>query len=283
MADLLIGLQVSDKESLFDSIKRIDENGNEYWVARELMEVLGYKSWQKFKVVIEDAVESAREFTDKVDNHFISTVNMVKRPQGGGVKQVDYKLTRFGSYHIALSCDSRGNRPVKLARNYFVIKTREAEVIIPQQNEEIEKLKLQLEIAKVNNDSMKLGNSNLRLQKSLMDKSESMITMHGLPVFALMIGKPDAVVEVETKVTETIVCKGNRNVSFTGSSTAEVGRKYGFNTGTKLVEWLKSVNAEHLVCQGLRAVQAPYIPSENLEEIKNLWMQNQHLQILLGE
>jgi hypothetical protein len=141
---------------------------------------------------------------------------------------------------------------------------------------ENENLKLQLAISNSQN-------TGLRLQKNLMDKSDAIITMHGLPVYALMIGKPDAVVEVETKVTETIVCKGNRNVSFTGSSTAEVGRKYGFTTGIKFVEWLKSMNAEHLVCQGLRAVQAPYIPSENLEEIKNLWMQNQHRQILLGE
>jgi DNA-damage-inducible protein D len=279
MTDLIIGLQKTNKESLFDSIRHIDENGQEYWIARELMEVLGYKAWQKFKIVIEDAIESAREFTDQVDNHFIPVE--IKNIDGNGNRLkgrtgIDYKLTRFGSYHIALSCDSRGNRPVKLARNYFVIKTREAEVIIPQQNDEIRKLELQLAISNSQN-------AGLRLQKNIIEKAETVITIHGLPVYALMIGRPDAVVEVETKVTETVVCKGNSNVSFTGSSTAEVGRKYGFTTGTKLVEWLKSMNAEHLVCQGIRAVQAAYIPCENLEEIKNLWMQNQHRQILLGE
>lgn len=148
--------------------------------------------------------------------------------------------------------------------------------VIPQQNEEIEKLKLQLAISNSQN-------TGLRLQKNIIEKSESIITMHGLPVYSLIIGRPDAVVEVETKITETVVCKNGRNVNFEGSSTAEVGRKYGFKSGTQFTEWLKSVNAEHLICQGLRAVQAPYIPKENLEEIKHLWMQNKNRQILLGE
>jgi phage regulator Rha-like protein len=160
--------------------------------------------------------------------------------------------------------------------NAFMEAKRIIKEVIPQQNDEIRKLELQLAISNSQN-------TGLRLQKNLIDKSDAIITIHGLPVYALMIGRPDAVVEIETKVTETIVCKGNSNVSFTGSSTAEVGRKYGFTTGTKFAEWLKSMNAEHLICQGMRAVQAAYIPSENLEEIKNLWMQNRHRQILLGE
>lgn len=160
--------------------------------------------------------------------------------------------------------------------NAFMEAKRIIKEVIPQQNEEIEKLKLQLAISNSQN-------TGLRLQKNIIEKSESIITMHGLPVYSLIIGRPDAVVEVETKITETVVCKNGRNVNFEGSSTAEVGRKYGFKSGTQFVEWLKSLNAEHLICQGLRAVQAPYLPRENLEEIKNLWIQNKNRQILLGE
>jgi hypothetical protein len=123
----------------------------------------------------------------------------------------------------------------------------------------------------------------LRLQKNLIEKSESIITMHGVATYALITNRPDAVVEVETKVTETVVCKNGRNVNFEGCSTAEVGRKYGFKSGTQFAEWLKKMNAEHLICQGLRAVQSPYIPTENLKEINNLWQQNKDRQILLGE
>ena len=40
------------KENTFDSIKHIDEQGHEYWYARELMQILEYKRWEKFNNVI---------------------------------------------------------------------------------------------------------------------------------------------------------------------------------------------------------------------------------------
>jgi DNA-damage-inducible protein D len=266
-----LSLQDKSNNEFVDSIKHFDENGQEYWIARELMEVLGYKSWQKFKGVTADAIETAQSLVDNVSNHFISTVNMVKRPQGGGVKQVDFKLTRFAAYHIALSCDSRGNEPVKSARNYFVVKTREAEVIIPRQKADIEllKLKMQLEIS--------------RNTKYMMDKSESLAIMHGVNFLALILGQPNAVVEVVEKVTETIVCKGNSSVSFEGKSTAQLAKELGFKTGVQLAKWLKQYNLEHLICQGLRAVQAEYIPTENVKAIKDAYDENKSRQRLLGE
>ena len=43
-------------ETIFENIKHIDEEGNEYWFARELQKVLEYKKWQKFINVIENAI-----------------------------------------------------------------------------------------------------------------------------------------------------------------------------------------------------------------------------------
>lgn len=34
---------IAQTEKTFEDIKHIDENGNEYWYARELMIALGYK------------------------------------------------------------------------------------------------------------------------------------------------------------------------------------------------------------------------------------------------
>lgn len=34
---------------LLKKIKHIDENGNEYWYARELQIILNYKEWRKFE------------------------------------------------------------------------------------------------------------------------------------------------------------------------------------------------------------------------------------------
>lgn len=115
-------------ESPFDSLRRVDEQGKEYWSARELMPLLGYSKWENFKKVIEVAKENIETVVDNAVDHFISSGNMVKRPQGGGVQSLDYKLTRLASYHVALSCDSRGNEQVKLAKHYFATKTREAEL-----------------------------------------------------------------------------------------------------------------------------------------------------------
>lgn len=35
-------------EKIFEDIKKIDDNGNEYWEARELQQMLGYKEWRLF-------------------------------------------------------------------------------------------------------------------------------------------------------------------------------------------------------------------------------------------
>lgn len=56
--------------SMFENIKHIDENGNEYWEARELMIVLEYKRWDKFKNVIESAIIACKKSNNIVDNHF---------------------------------------------------------------------------------------------------------------------------------------------------------------------------------------------------------------------
>jgi hypothetical protein len=117
-----------NNKSLFDSIRHIDDQENEFWYARELMEMLGYKQWQKFNNVIEIAKENLETVTDDVNSHIISMDKMVNRIQGGGRKQLDYKLSRLACYHIALSCDSRGNDSVKMAKHYFAVKTRESEI-----------------------------------------------------------------------------------------------------------------------------------------------------------
>ena len=36
------------REKVFDEIRHVDEFGNEYWYARELQMVLGYKEWRLF-------------------------------------------------------------------------------------------------------------------------------------------------------------------------------------------------------------------------------------------
>lgn len=109
--------------SPFEQIKHIDEKGFEFWYARELMIILGYKKWSTFNGVIENAIENLQIITESVIGHFFPL-----EVKSQGRPGVDYKLSRLACYHVALSCDSRGNDAVKMAKHYFAVKTRQAEL-----------------------------------------------------------------------------------------------------------------------------------------------------------
>ena len=64
-------------EKVFENIKHIDELGNEYWFARELMPLLEYTLWQRFSNVIIKAMENCKNSNNNVLDHFISADKMV--------------------------------------------------------------------------------------------------------------------------------------------------------------------------------------------------------------
>jgi hypothetical protein len=124
----LMQVATNNNESPFDSIRRIDANGNEYWLARELMKLMGYSRWENFVKSIEQAKENMEIAGDDISIHIADSTNMVKRTQGGGRNLEDFKLSRYAAYHTALACDGRKSE-VALAKKYFVVKTRQAEIL----------------------------------------------------------------------------------------------------------------------------------------------------------
>lgn len=93
-------------EDNFESIKHIDENGIEFWYARELMIVLEYKQWRRFEQVIERAKEACKNSNVNVYDHFADVGKIVKA--GVTNKDIgDIKLTRYACYLIAQNGDSR--------------------------------------------------------------------------------------------------------------------------------------------------------------------------------
>lgn len=87
-------------ESIFESIKHIDENGQEYWEARELQKVLEYKEWRKFENVIEKAMTTCEISKYNVSDHFVQLDKMVDIGSAAKRKIKDYKLSRYACYLI---------------------------------------------------------------------------------------------------------------------------------------------------------------------------------------
>lgn len=207
---------------------------------------------------------------------YLKSEEMVKRPQGGGAKVEVINLTCDALKHLCLMADTPEGETI---RQYFIEvekKWRLVEKYQPEIATQIEVLKLQADIARSQA-------SMIHDQRLVMEKSESILGLHGPQMLALIQGRPDAVVEKVEKVTETIVVKDGRSVSFEGKSLAELARELGFKSGTQLESWLRNKKADHLICQGFRKVQAPYVPTENIKEIKSLWFSSKDRQLLLGE
>ena len=115
------------KEKTFEDIKYIDDNGNEYWSARELMIALEYKRWDKFNNVIDSAKVACEKSNNMVDDHFSQVGKMVKIGSNATRNLSDYKLSRYACYLIVQNADS-SKEVVALGQTYFAIQTRKQEI-----------------------------------------------------------------------------------------------------------------------------------------------------------
>ena len=118
---------ISEDNNFFENIKHVDENGVEYWYARELMPILQYSNWQNFEKIIEKAKKSCQNSDISVFDHFTDVNKMVQIGSGAYREQIDYKLTRYACYLIAQNGDSR-KKVIALAQTYFAVQTRKQEI-----------------------------------------------------------------------------------------------------------------------------------------------------------
>ena len=110
-------------QSPFDAIRRVREDGTEYWSSRDLMPLMGYKAWQNMIVPIIRARRAAENQNVDLSSHFMESH---KTPAGGGRAQQDFHLSRFAAYLVAMNGDP--NKPeVAAAQAYFAIQTHVAE------------------------------------------------------------------------------------------------------------------------------------------------------------
>ena len=114
-------------EQIFEDVKHIDENGIEYWYARELQEVLEYKEWRNFLKVIDKAKEACENAGNIVSDHFVDVNKMINLGKGAERYIDDYKLTRYACYLIVMNGNPR-KKVIALGQTYFAVQTRKQEV-----------------------------------------------------------------------------------------------------------------------------------------------------------
>ena len=120
--------QNSYTETLFESIKHINEYGNEFWYARELQNALEYSKWDNFKRVIDKAVSACANSENNVADHFADVGKMVNVGSGAEREIEDYELSRYACYLIVQNADPR-KKVIALGQTYFAVKTRQQELI----------------------------------------------------------------------------------------------------------------------------------------------------------
>lgn len=112
----------------FDSIRKINPYGIEYWSARELMPLLGYQSWQKFEGAIKRAMTACEKSNQSKEDHFIGSVKMIVAGKGAQREVKDYNLSRFACYLTAMNGEP-SKAEVAAAQRYFAQATRENELL----------------------------------------------------------------------------------------------------------------------------------------------------------
>lgn len=114
-------------ETTFESIKHINEYGNEYWYARELMQALEYSRWGNFLNVIDKAKLACKLSENMTEDHFADVSKMVNIGSNAQRKQDDYELSRYACYLIVQNADPR-KKVVAFGQTYFAVQTRKQEI-----------------------------------------------------------------------------------------------------------------------------------------------------------
>ena len=108
--------------SPFDSIKQLDDEGNEYWYARDLQGVLEYSEWRNFYKIIEKAKNACKASGHAVQSEFVDVNKLVDVGANLQRSIQDIVLSRYACYLIAMNGNPR-KEVIALAQTYFAVKT----------------------------------------------------------------------------------------------------------------------------------------------------------------
>ena len=114
-------------QTIFEQIRQVDENGNEFWSARELGKVLEYSEFRHFIPVIDRAKEACKNSGFSVSDHFEDILDMIELGKGAKRSVDSIKLSRYACYLIVQNADP-SKEIVATGQTYFAIQTRIQEI-----------------------------------------------------------------------------------------------------------------------------------------------------------
>jgi DNA-damage-inducible protein D len=139
--------------TVFEKARKIDEKGNEYWLAREFQEILQYARWDRFLNVIDKAKEACLNSHNSIQDHFSQMGKMVAIGSDTQREIEDIKLSRYACYLIIQNADP-AKGIVALGQTYFTVQTRKQELIEDREfkrlDENKKRLYLRAEVKKHN-------------------------------------------------------------------------------------------------------------------------------------
>ena len=113
--------------SVFEQIRQTDENGNEFWAARQLAKAIEYTDFRNFLSVIEKAKEACKNSGQKVEHHLVEFNEVITHGKGAVQVYHSYKLSRYICYLIVQNADP-SKEVVALGQTYFAVQTRLQEI-----------------------------------------------------------------------------------------------------------------------------------------------------------
>lgn len=120
--------EIDNGESIFESIKHVNEYGQEFWYARELQTALEYAEWRNFLNIINKAIDACKNSENDIHDHFVDVNKTIPMPKGAAKDIPDYILSRYACYLIVMNGDPR-KEIIALGQTYFAVKTRQQELI----------------------------------------------------------------------------------------------------------------------------------------------------------
>ncbi len=112
---------------IFEQIKQTDENGNEYWMARQLAKALEYTDFRNFSAVIAKAKEACKNSGQPIDEHLVEFNEEINHGKGAINTYPSYKLSRYACYLVVQNADP-SKEVVALGQTYFAVQTRLQEI-----------------------------------------------------------------------------------------------------------------------------------------------------------